>query len=306
MASNVTQLQSSSVMKCIVWRVYIPTELKTIALQAIVAIMNIVIALFGTLANGLVIMAYCGNPRLRNVQNTIFFLLAITDFSINAFVKPIHVAAIFSILLGKCDCLLWNVSGVVGLLFLQLSLVTSVILSLQSYITLAYSYHYQTIITKSRLFITIVFSFLLVSTLTFSVFWRTYLLAYGFAVIASSAIITVVLTWCWTYKLVARHQRAIQTTQTPSSSQNIPRRKILRSTITAFFIIASLLTCYSLASFLFLADKFLNLGTLTRETFSILLSMAVTLVYFNSLLNPCLVFWRSTSFRETVETVPIC
>ena len=133
MASNVTQLQSSSVVKCIVWRVYIPTELKTIALQAVVAIMNIVIALFGTLANGLVIMAYCGNPRLRNVQNTIFFLLAITDFSINAFVEPIHVAAIFGILLGKCDCLLWNMSGVVGLLFLQLSLVTSVILSLQSY-----------------------------------------------------------------------------------------------------------------------------------------------------------------------------
>ena len=301
MASNVTFLWLNSIIKCEMTLVHLPTGLKAIALKAAVAIINIVIALFGTLANGLVIMAYCRNPRLRTIQNTIFLLLAIPDLSVTAFVVPIYVAAILCNFLGSHSCTLWDVGSLLSVLFLQLSLVTSVILSLQSYITLAYPYHHQTMITKRRLIITIVSFFLLVSSLTFSVFWRRYILAYGFAVIVSLAIITVVLTWCWTYKLVARHQRAIQTTQSPSTSQNISRRKILRSTITAFFIIASLLSCYALSSFLYCTEILQNHAKIASVTL-----IAVTFVYLNSLLNPCLVFWRSTAFRETVGILFSC
>ena len=44
-----------------------------------------------------------------------------------------------------------------------------------------------------------------------------------------ATISTVIFTWCWTYKLVARHRKAIQTTQTPSTSQNIARKRSVRS-----------------------------------------------------------------------------
>jgi hypothetical protein len=57
--------------------------------------------MFGTLANGLVIMACCRNPRLRTIQYTIFLLLAITDIGVTAFVQPIFVIATLSGLLGK-------------------------------------------------------------------------------------------------------------------------------------------------------------------------------------------------------------
>ena len=155
MASNITLLRSTSIIACEALVFHIPTELRTFSLKAAMAMINIVIALFGTLANGLVIIAYYRNPRLRTIQNTIFLLLAITDFSVTAFVEPIYVAAILDSFLGSHSCVLWDLTSILSMLFVQLSLVTSVILSLQSYITLAYPYHYQTIITKSRL-ITIV------------------------------------------------------------------------------------------------------------------------------------------------------
>ena len=63
-----------------------------IAFQGAIPIIDIVIALFGTLADGLVIIAY--NSRLRTIQNTIFLLLAITDLSVTAFLEPIYVALI--------------------------------------------------------------------------------------------------------------------------------------------------------------------------------------------------------------------
>ena len=288
---------------CKISNIPIPTGPKSIALQAAVAVVNIVIVLFGTLANGLVIMAFYRNSRLRTIQNTIFFLLAITDFSVNAFVEPMFVAAIINDLLEKRNCFLWDVNAMLFKLFIGLSLVTIAILSLESYITLAYPYRFHSIITKFRLTVTIVFSWLLVSTLTIAFFLRGDVFIYAHPCILLTTIITVVFSWIWIYKLVVRHRRAIQTTQTPSTGQNISRRKTVRSTITAFVIIASLVGCYFLGLCMFFSEKFLNRGKPTRSTFRNIWSIAMTLVYLNSLLNPCLVFWRSTSFRQTVENI---
>ena len=299
------QSQSSSFMKCeIAPGVYTPTDKNVIVLQTAVAILNIVIALFGTLANSLVIISYYRNHRLRTIHNPIFLLLAITDINVTAFVEPTYVATILSSLLGKGNCLLWDIVIVLSKLFIELSLVTIVILSLQSYITLAYPYHWHVMITKSRLNLTIVFSWLLISLLTLGVYLHVSVLKYGTPCIIFLTIITVVFTWCWTYKLVARHRRAIEATKTPSISQNISRKKILRSTVTALAVIVSLLGCYFLAlCFLFwemFMDPWKKLG---RDTHAIVWSIAVTLMYLNSLLNPCLVFWRSTPFRETTKNI---
>ena len=70
---------------------HIPTGLKMIALQYAIAIINIAIAFFGAMANGFVIMAYYRIPRPRSIQNTIFLLLAITDFSVTALVEPMYM-----------------------------------------------------------------------------------------------------------------------------------------------------------------------------------------------------------------------
>ena len=250
-------------MFCHTLDAYIPTGMKAIALQTAVAIINIIIALFGTLANSLVIMAYYRNPRLRTIQNTIFFVLAITDISVTAFVEPTFVAVILSGFSGDLSCFLYDTNIVLSSLFLNLSLVTIVILSLQSYITLAYPYHWQSIITKSRFNMAIVFSWLLSSTTTFSIFVQHYV----WPCMVFLEIIIVIFTWCWTYKLVARHRKAIETTQTPSSSQNISRKKILRSTVTAFVVILSLFACYFLSLCGFFFQTYINPSKLGDDTY---------------------------------------
>ena len=131
-------------------------------------------------------------------------------------------------MLGRPSYLLNNINTALSILFVELSLVTSVILTLQSCLTLACPYHYQSIITKSQLIIAIVVSFLIVSSITFGLFLHNYLLIYSSPIIIFFPITIVILTWCWTYKLVARHRKAIQTTQTPSTSQSVLQRKILR------------------------------------------------------------------------------
>ena len=103
-------------MLCEVARVHTATGIKANAFQFAITIINIVIGLFGTLANGLVILAYYRNHRLRNIQNTIFLLLAITDITVTAVVEPIYVTAIVDNILGKRRCRIWDVSSVLSTL----------------------------------------------------------------------------------------------------------------------------------------------------------------------------------------------
>jgi hypothetical protein len=49
--------------------------------------------------------------------------------------------------------------------------------------------------------------------------------AYFAFCIISSKIVTVVFIWIWTYKLVVRHRKAIQTTQTLNSQNCFKRLK---------------------------------------------------------------------------------
>ena len=282
---------------------YFPSSVKGMAVEILVLVLNIFNLICGTVANSLVIFLFYRNSRLRTIQNRIFMYLAITDICVAALVQPIYVATIVNSLLGKHVCPLWDARVILSKFFLGLSLITITILSLQTYITLAYPYLWQRIITKFRLNITLISSWIFILFLTAAVFLHEGFFFYAMPCIVFITIATVMITWCWTCKLVARHRRAIQTTQRPSNSENIPQKKILRSTITGLVVIFSLLVCYVLALLHFVFADFLYSSRLDHLTNHILWSISVTLMYLNSLLNPCLVFWRSTPFREALKNI---
>ena len=273
-----------------------------------IIIVNILIAMAGIVANGLIIAAYCRNRRLRNMRNFIYLALAVTDFSVTAFLQPLFTAgniAAKPTIQGLQFCLIWELVSINSFICINLSLVTILILSLQSFMALAYPYRYQTFFTKYRLKIIVFFSWFLVISITIMLYFLNKLrfAVLGSLVLALLTVFTVICTWVWTYKLVNRHRRAIETTQTPSTSEIVAEKKILRSTVTVAAVISSLLACY-----------ILNLGYLfyyvlrdgwgfdkNYHSYYILWSVAMTMTFLNSLVNPCLVFWRNSSFRETVR-----
>ena len=281
---------------------YFPTDIQSVATQSALIMVNIPISLFGTLANSLIIMAYYRNPRLRTIQNKIFLQLAITDFGVTAFVQPILVIATLNGFLRNHYCILWGLEAVSKATFVEMSLITIVILSLQSYITLAYPYHWQSMITKYRLNIVFLISWILTTIKSFAVFSNWEFVKYWILCVICLAIITVSLIWTWTYKLVARHRFVIQSTQTPSS-ENVEQKKIVRSTVTALAVVLSLVICYMLDIFIIMFDNYFNASKLGRTMYGTVCLVAVTSMFLNSLLNPCLLFWRNTPFREAVKNI---
>lgn len=290
-------------MSCLDAIIYRNASIAVISAATVSVILDLLLSVFGTLANGLIIIAYYRNSRLRTVQNTIFILLAITDISVTAFVQPTSVATTLRGIQGEPDCLLSNIDGILTTMFVFLSLVTAAILSLQSYITLAYPYRYHNISTKPRLTTIVVISWLLVIVLQMAIVLYQALKAYIIILIISSTIIIVVFTWCWTYKLVSRHRKAIATLQTPSTSDISSRKKMLRSTVTTLAVILSLLRCYVFGLCFILFNVLIEAWSISLETHHIMSLATTTLIFLNSSLNPCLLLWRSRDFRETVRNI---
>ena len=299
MASNVSH--ACPVFVCEIGDYFILRGQKATVLKAVVAV-NIILALFGTVVNSLVIMAYYLNPRLRTIQNTIFLLLAITDISVTALAEPTYVAFNLNMLTGQRSCVLLDANYISSILFAQLSLVTIVILSLQSHITLAYPYRWQSLVTKSRVCFTILISWTVISISAICGIVHEVFRGHIPAGVISLAIFIVVYTWCWTYKLVSRHRREIHSLQTPSTSQSASRTKILRSTITALVVILALVGCYLMILCFIIFEEFLGPSNIGCDTYELVWSVAITLMYMNSSINPCLVFWRCNLFKQTVKT----
>ena len=214
-------------------------------------------------------------------------VLAVIDISVTAGVQPICAATLLRILLGTWDCLFANIFLVISAVFLRLSLIIIVILTLHSYTTLAYPYSCQSIFTKRRLSVAVQFSSLLIiiSVSLPYLFTHTQFIFYLMCVLHISPTLVIVLsTWIWIYKLVARHRRAIETTQTPAGQEIANRKKILKSTITAFLVTFSLFGCYSLELVISLY-KLIENWRVDHSVHYILHTLSLTLMCSNSSLN---------------------
>lgn len=267
-----------------------------ITIYTVVSIFSIVLAFLGTMANVLFITAYWHNRRLQTLQNFLLVVLAMADLPGTACLQPMLVISVFA----RNNCVFWDVYYIFSFLFIDLSLVTTVLLTLQTFVTLACPYR-QKMLTKTRLKSAVVFSWILVIMLMgTAVITRNGSFTWlGLMCIALLTVFIVLLTWLWIYCLVLRHQNAIHSKHTPT--RIMKGRKSLRSTLTVFIIISSLLVCYtlSLTFMMFAKSRLLTDDRIPASLWSI----SALLMHTNSFLNPCLVFWRCSAFRRTVNSM---
>ena len=263
----------------------------------VVAILSVALAFFGTIANVLVVTAYWRNRRLQTLQNFLLVVLATTDLPVTACLQPMLAIGVSV----KNSCVFWDLYYTISVLFINLSLVTTVILTLQTLITLAFPYR-KDMITKARLKLAILFSWtLVVIFIVAAVITRNGSFAsLGLISIGATTIFIVISSWLWIYCLVRRHQNAIQSIHTPTTI--VEGRKSLRPTLTVFIIISSFLFCYTLGLSFIIFAKSRSVEDDSRIPAS-LWSLSTLLMQMNSFINPCLVFWRCSIFRETVAAM---
>ena len=274
----------------------------TVTVEVIVIIVNIALCVLGTVANTLIILAYCRNRHLRTLGNLFFVVLAFTDFTVTAFVQPMYITYdITRLIPGTCNDLIIATTVFSSFCCILLSMSTIFVLSVLNFVTLAFPYRLATIVTKYRVKATLTAVLVLVLiSLIFSIFITRKLVHYGIACTAVVTMSIVLFTWIWMLKLLRRHRNAIHAAQPFSVREKTNRKKVMRSTVTAFFVISSLFVCY-LPSVCFFV--YFSVAQLSMAVGDIWFQIALTMTFANSVFNPFLLFWRCSAFRKTVANL---
>ena len=260
-------------------------------------------AILGVIANILVVLSYFKNARLRTLSNIPLLSLAFSDLLVTTIVLPLHVTRLFKEIYGSHDCLLWALKRLASYFSTGLSLLSLTVLSVERFITLAYPYNYQTILTKLRMniavaatwFLTFVFVFCTIGVIPYKVLRA---MATSTVVLCTT---TLLVIWIWVYKLLKNHQRKISANQVPSgtwkleSGQQAHRNTRIMAVIVTVFILSYVPLVLSLAYYWTEPKSFTGIYLVTP--------WGETIVLMHSLFNPLYVFWRKSEFSQTARNL---
>lgn len=268
-------------------------------LNIAVGTLNVFLSVLGLFANILVLTAYATNNRLRTMANMLLMTLACSDLLVTALVQPLYVVQIIKGTIGSHNCLLSTIDRLMTYFACGVSVLTVAIITIERFITLAYPFRYQTILTATRVKIVVTSTWLGIFTLIVShVGFVPFdvLMFVGSSLLATSVVI-VVSMWLWIHRQMQRHRNVIESTQMPSHV-TVNRAQVFRNTKTIHLVVAVVLVSYfpALLMMLYYANE--------PTSFVLIVFVSPwsdTLMFANSSLNPVLVLWRKRHFMETVR-----
>lgn len=269
-------------------------------------IVNFILAITGMFLNALVWLVYCRNKSLRTCSNMLLVVLALSDFMTNVVVQPFSIARMINEIRGVHSCFVLIAARLSSYICCGLSLLTVAIICIERFITLAFPFRYQSILPPLRLKIIVAITWIFVF-----VFVPLHLGPVSYTVLSSVgnilivlSILIVFLTWFWVTRLVKRHNTAISSTQTPESENSADHSKrqesSFRTTRTSYLICGAVLVFY------FPSLVLLAYNATQDYDFVVLFLVAPwveTVMFSNSLLNPSLLFWRKSAFRQTAKNI---
>ncbi|XP_028393210.1 beta-2 adrenergic receptor-like [Dendronephthya gigantea] len=262
----------------------------------------IILAVFGVALNSLLILAYAKNSRLRTVPSMMMVALACSDLLISLLVDPVYAAKLVLEILGTSCCPLWIACRLITYFCCGVSFLTIPIMSIERFITLAYPYRHQTILTRPRLRLVVIMTWLTLFLLVIShlrLVPDSILLIIG-ALLNFTGLAIVISIWIWIHRLLRKHKKAIQTMQTPSDDQSRSNTKqVFRNTKTSYIVVTSVLLCYVPA---LMAMVYFAVSDSVSQTMTFVVDpWAEALMFSNAVINPLLVIYWHRDFRLGVR-----
>ena len=265
--------------------------------------LNIFLAVTATLGNTLILIALHKVSSIHPPTKCLLRCLAITDFCVGVIVQPLFVAFLMEIASGKWHILYLTLSTF-NFTFCGFSFTTATAISVDRLLALFLGLRYRHTVTLRRVRCLVV-CFLLGATANgfiYSLSSRDFANSVGFVVIITSLFLSVFSHVKIFFKL-RQHQARVRQQHVGHGQANgreiplnIERYKKIVCTI-AWVQLALVLCYFPLFIFLILATttKLYKIG-------SVFHIFSLTVLYFNSTLNPILFCWKIREVREAVKT----
>lgn len=272
-----------------------------------VVIINILIVIPESILNVLVLIAYVKNRNLHTSANMLLMALSLSDLCVSVLAQPLWVTKMTLQVFVTFNCYIWAANTILLQGTSGMSLLIISVLSVERFLTLAYPFRFQTMITRFRL--KVVISLLSLTLWLFvlgEMFQSTYYIVpmvVGVYIIFS--VILIIVIWLWIHRLISRHKRQITNLHLSTSAVR-DIKTVMRNTKTSYLLSGSVFLCFSPS---FVANVYYLVSAL-YETESEIIDLYVipwchTLLFASSLLNPIILLHRKKDFRNTVKNI-IC
>ena len=264
--------------------------------------LNIFLAITATLGNTLILIALHKVSSIHPPTKCLLRCLAMTDFCVGVIVQPLFAAFLMEIATGNWRTL-YLILSTLNLTFCGLSFATATVISVDRLLALLLGLKYKHTVTLRRVRCLVVCLLLaaIVNGLIYSLSSRDFANSAGFVVIITSFFLSV-FSYAKIFLKLRQHQTQVrqhvghEQAKGGGISLNIERYKKIVCTIA--WVQLALVFCY----FPLFLVLILTTTTDWYKTGSIFHVSALTVVYFNSTLNPILFCWKLREVRKAVKT----
>ena len=267
------------------------------------ASLSILLSLVTTVANILVLSAIRKNTSLRLPSKLLLGSLVLTDLGVGIVFQPLFTAFLIAKIKDdlSISCFTFASCGITASLLACASLLTMAAISLDRYIALYFHLRYRDIVTTRRVFSVLVVIWLFAGLYSCLWLWKPMLWKYFFFTVAIISFIVCTLSYIMIYRGL-RHQ---QLNQVADQAQAQPQQQAANPLNVARYrrSASNMLWIYGIFVLFYL--PFVLTRIVARvEGHTVftqyLLEFAVTVMAFNSCLNPFVYCYRLPEIRASV------
>ena len=272
--------------------------------KILVSALNIPLSVIAILGNMLIIVALQKPSSLHPPSKLLLGCLASTDLCVGLVTQPLHVVYLISTEQFKRCHLVGILSITIGVFLGGLSLFTLTAISVDRLLALLLGLRYRQAVTLKNVWILVVIFWLSNAVISITFFFGLRITAAITGVAVAMCMLTS--TFCYTriYNSLRQHQVAVQDhirQGRPNQGKIVLNLARYRKTVSSvLFVQLTLVACY--LPHIIVATMFAISGS-ASPSLALTWAFTLTLVYFNSSLNPFLYCWKMREVRKAVKNI---
>ena len=264
---------------------------------------NIPLAITSIIGNSLVLHAVWKTSTLRSPSVFLLCGLALSDLAVGAVVQPLFIANDLIGLLSQdqsLKTLFLRIYNVLAFYMCGISLFTIAAISVDRLVAIQKPLRYPSIVTIPRVRCVLLAVWTTCAILVNAQFWNDMIYLVLVAVVICVCLFISAFSHVKIYKIVRDHKSRIQiqreAVETNTVTVNVNNMLGLkRSALNAFIVFLVLIVCYCPYFIVFVVTSVYPINVMLGR------SLASTVVFINSALNPFLYCWRIHEIREVVK-----
>jgi len=292
-------------MNEMVWKQEYQVEKTAFSMTAI--ILNVLSFPVTILMNVLVILAVKTRRRLQSNYNILLACLAGTDLLVGAASQPIFIAGQIYVIKGLSQteyCRYFKETHLIFFIPVFASMSHLTLISIERFVALKYTFRYVTIVTKLRLKMAVVSSWVIACcpailhslSEQFQTITRVTTILLGYFNISS-----IVFCHLSVYFVTRRHEKQIKCEQvSPQAAADFEKEKKALKT-TRIIIMALLVCCLPVIVYGVFSHVFFKSSSYIVNVIVLSHPVVISVLSLNSLCNPIIYCFRNKTFRKTCK-----